>query len=202
VNWGGGSLDPRRGIFVVNQTRVPSVVTLVPRSEYDAIKDTIPTFTRSLPGTTALYGAQEGTPYAVRRELLLSPWGIPCNPPPWGTLTAVDVKLGKVLWEIPLGTTRNIAPFPFWFQVGVPNIGGPIATATGIIFIAAATDQYLRAIDEDTGKELWKGRLPFAGHATPLTYRLRNGKQFIVIAAGGHVFSKKQGDAIVAFSLP
>jgi quinoprotein glucose dehydrogenase len=202
VNWGGGSLDPDRRLFIVNQTRVPSIVRLVPREEYDKIKGTIPTYTRSLPGTTALYGAQEGTPYAVRRELLLSPWGAPCVAPPWGTLTAVDVDTGAVRWESTLGTLRDMVPFPFWLKTGVPNLGGAITTASGVLFIAAATDGYLRAFDTATGKELWKGRLPFNGHATPLTYRLKkNGKQYVVIAAGGHVFSKKHGDVLVAFSL-
>jgi quinoprotein glucose dehydrogenase len=202
VNWGGGSFDPERQLFVVNQTRVASLVTLVPRAEYDKIKSSLPTYTKSLPGTTALYGAQEGTPYAIRRELLLSPWGAPCNSPPWGTLTAVDLSTGKVRWQSTLGTTREMAPWPLWLHTGVPNLGGPITTASGLVFIAAATDNYLRAFDTETGAELWKARLPFAGHATPLTYRLKkNGKQLVVIAAGGHVFSKNQGDAIVAFSL-
>jgi quinoprotein glucose dehydrogenase len=202
VNWGGGSLDPERRLFVVNQTRVPSIVTLVPRADYEKIKGTIPTFTRSLPGTTSLYGEQAGTPYAVRRELLLSPWGAPCTAPPWGTLTAVDLASGSVRWQVTLGTTREMAPFPLWLKEGVPNIGGPITTATGVLFIAATTDNYIRAFDTETGKELWSAHMPFAGHATPLTYRLKkNGKQYVVIAAGGHVFSKKQGDAIIAYAL-
>lgn len=202
VNWGGGSLDPERRLFVVNQTRVPSVVTLVPRADYEKIKGSIPTFTRSLPGTTSLYGEQAGTPYAVRRELLLSPWGAPCSAPPWGTLTAVDLASGTVRWQVTLGTTREMAPFPLWLKEGVPNIGGPITTATGVLFIAATTDNYIRAFDTETGKELWSAHMPFAGHATPLTYRLKkNGKQYVVIAAGGHVFSKKQGDAIIAYAL-
>ncbi len=203
VNWGSGSLDPSRSLFVVNQSRVPSVVQLVPRAVYDSIKETVPEATRSLPGTTVLYGAQEGTPYAVRRELLLSPLGAPCNRPPWGTLTAIDMTTGEVRWEVPLGTTRDMAPFPFWLRTGVPNLGGPIMTASGLIFISAATDRYLRAFSSETGEEIWKARLPYAGHATPITYRLGPGsKQYVVIAAGGHVFSKKQGDALIAFALP
>jgi quinoprotein glucose dehydrogenase len=203
VNWGGGSMDPSRSLFVVNQTRVPSVVQLVPRAAYDSIRQAVPAATRSLPGTTVLYGPMEGTPYAIRRELLLSPLGAPCNRPPWGTLTAVDMVTGAVRWEVPLGTTRDMAPFPFWLRTGVPNLGGPMMTASGLIFISATTDKYLRAFDAENGKELWKARLPFAGHATPITYRLGSGgKQYVVIAAGGHVFSKQQGDALVAFALP
>jgi quinoprotein glucose dehydrogenase len=203
VNWGSGSLDPSRNLFVVNQSRVASVVQLVPRAEYDSLKETVPEATRSLPGTTVLYGPQEGTPYAIRRELLLSPLRAPCNRPPWGTLTAIDMATGDVRWEVPLGTTRDMAPWPFWIRTGVPNLGGPIMTASGLIFISATTDRYLRAFSSETGEEMWKARLPFGGHATPITYRLRpGGKQYVVIAAGGHVFSKEQGDALVAFALP
>ena len=146
VNWGSGAVDRERGLFIVNQSRVASIVQLVPRASYDSIKDTIPTVTRSLPGTTALFGAMEGTPYAIKRRLLLSPLGAPCNKPPWGTLTAVDLKTGQPRWEVPLGTTRDMAPWPFWLKTGVPNLGGPIVTAGGVVFIAAATDRYLRAI--------------------------------------------------------
>jgi quinoprotein glucose dehydrogenase len=203
INWGGASIDPTRGIYVVNQSRVPTVVTLIPREEYDKLPDKNPPVSGALPGTTVLYGAMDGTPYAVRRELLLSPFGIPCSPPPWGTLTAVNIASGSVLWEISLGTTRDMAPFPFWLQIGVPNLGGSIVTQSGLVFIGATTDHYLRAFDIQNGAELWRARLPFGGNATPITYRLRkDGKQFVVIAAGGHVFSKQAGDAIVAFTLP
>jgi quinoprotein glucose dehydrogenase len=203
VNWGGVAIDPKQHIVVVNQSRVPSVVQLVTRQFYDSIKSTIPVVTRSLPGTTALYGPQVGTPYAIKRQLLLSPWGVPCVPPPWGTLTAIDLVTGTKLWDVPLGTTRDQAPWPFWLHTGVPNLGGPIITASGLIFIGAATDQYLRAYDLRTGRELWHDHLPFGAHATPLTYRLSpTGKQYVVVAAGGHVFSKKQGDLIIAYALP
>lgn len=123
----------------------------------------------------------------MRREALLSPLGIPCNPPPWGTLAAVELATGKVRWEVPLGTTRDQFFFPIPFRLGMPNMGGPIATAGGLVFIGAAMDNYLRAFDTDTGTELWKGRLPAGGQATPMTYRLRESdRQFVVIAAGGH----------------
>jgi quinoprotein glucose dehydrogenase len=203
TNWSGVAIDPTHHIVVLNQTRVPSVVQLVPRASYDSIKGTIPVVTRSLPGTTALYGPQVGTPYAVKRTLLLSPWGVPCVSPPWGTIAAIDLTTGKKLWEEPLGTTRDMAPWPLWLHTGVPNLGGPIITASGLVFIGAATDQYLRAIDLATGHELWKDHLPFAPHATPLTYRLSpKSKQYVVVAAGGHVFSKTQGDLIIAYALP
>ena len=155
---------------------------------------------------------QSGTPYAMQRNFLLSPWGFPCSPPPWGTLVGIDIATGDLRWEVPLGSTRDLAPVPIGFDWGVPNQGGPIATASGLIFIAAAMDDYLRAFNSETGEELWKGRLPGGGQATPMTYRLpprpgetgRNtSRQFVVIAAGGHgLMGTNLSDALVAFALP
>jgi quinoprotein glucose dehydrogenase len=148
-----------------------------------------------------LYPA-EGTPYGVQRSSLLSSLGAPCIAPPWGTLTAVDLRSGEVLWETSLGTTRDQAPFPLWLSLGSPNLGGSIATASGLVFIGATTDKYLRAFDADTGDEIWHARLPFTANATPATYRLSpDGRQFVVVAAGGHGWSEP-GDALIAFALP
>ena len=188
------SIDPERGILYVNQLRMPLVATLIPREEYDALE----------PGAVVypeeIY-PQIGTPYGVRRGPLLSPWGAPCNPPPWGTLTAVDLASGKILWESTLGTTRDQAPWPLWFDLGAPNLGGPVVTAGGLLFIGATTDKFLRAFDTNSGEEIWRHRLPYTANASPVTYRLdRDGKQFVVIAAGGHGWSEP-GDALMAFTL-
>jgi quinoprotein glucose dehydrogenase len=136
--------------------------------------------------------------------VLVSPLGIPCSPPPWGVLLAVDLARGLVRWEVPFGTTRDLAPFPFWIRFGLPSMGGPIATASGLVFIGASMDDYLRAFDVETGRELWRARLPAGGQATPMTYRVRpDGRQYVVIAAGGHgSLGTRQGDALVAFALP
>jgi hypothetical protein len=109
-----------------------------------------------------------------------------------------------VKWEVPLGTVRDLAPVPLPIKWGTPNLGGPIVTQNGLVFIGAAMDNYLRAFDLQTGKELWKGRLPAGGQATPMTYRLEeNGRQFVVIAAGGHGrLGTDIGDSVVAFALP
>jgi quinoprotein glucose dehydrogenase len=195
-NWGGVSIDPVAGVLYVNQMRVPSVVTLIPREEYAALEAR-----GEVTYPEELY-PMEGTPYAVRRGPLLSPLGAPCNPPPWGTLTAVDLASGAVLWESTLGTTRDQAPFPLWLALGAPNLGGSIVTAGGVVFIGATTDRFLRAFDARTGEEIWRERLPYTANATPITYRLRrDGRQFLVAAVGGHGWSEP-GDAVIAWRLP
>ena len=195
ANWGGVAIDPNAQVLYVNQMRIPSIVQLVPRAEYDA-----------LPSKEAAYPMElapmEGTPWALRRMPLLSPFGAPCNPPPWGTLTAVDLVSGEVLWEATLGTTRDQAPFPMWLALGAPNLGGSIVTAGGIVFIGATTDKFLRAFDASSGEEIWRQRLPYTANATPITYRLRpDARQYVVVAAGGHGWSEP-GDALMAFALP
>ena len=116
---------------------------------------------------------------------------------------AIDLKAGKRVWEIPLGTTRDAAPFPIWLGLGVPSVGGPIVTASGLAFIAGTSDNFIRAFDVADGKELWKECLPAGGQANPMTYRLKaDGKQFVVIAAGGHaMMGTKQGDGLIAYTL-
>jgi hypothetical protein len=153
----------------------------------------------------ATISPMRGTPYGLFRvPALLSPLGLPCTKPPWGTLLAVDTASGEVKWEVPLGTVRDLAPVPLPIRWGTPNLGGPIVTQGRLVFIAAAMDNYLRAFDLDTGKELWKGRLPAGAQATPMSYRLgEDGRQFVVIAAGGHGrMGTDIGDSVVAFALP
>ena len=192
-NWGGVSIDPQRGILIANTTHMAAKMQMVPREETDKLlkagERMLPTF---------------GAPYGLKMEPLLSPFGAPCNAPPWGKLTAIDLKAGKVLWDVPFGTTRDTAPFPLWFKIGVPNMGGSVITASGLIFIGASTDNFLRAYDINSGEVVWKARLPGGGQATPMTYRLRkNGRQYVVIAAGGHKYlGTKVTDAIVAYALP
>jgi len=188
-NWGSVSYDPQRNLLLANTTRVPAVIELVPREVVDA------------PDYSEPVERQEGTPYAVKRRPFLSPLGAPCNRPPWGVLTAIDMNSGKKAWEVPLGGTRDLAPFPLWLNLGVPNSGGSLVTAGGLTFIGAATDSYLRAFETATGEELWKARLPAGGHATPMSYRYQ-GRQYVVIAAGGHRhLGSRMGDAVVAFTL-
>jgi len=192
TNWGGASIDPVNGILVINTTQVPAIIRMFPRAEADAMmargEFIIPAM---------------GAPYAHRMAPMLSPLGAPCVKPPWGTLLAIDLNKGERMWEVPLGSTRDMAPFPLWFDWGVPNMGGSVITASGLAFIGATTDNYLRAFDVKTGEKLWEDRLPAGGQATPMTFRLRaDGKQYVVIAAGGHKYlGTDLGDALVAYAL-
>jgi quinoprotein glucose dehydrogenase len=146
---------------------------------------------------------QTGTPFGLRREIFLSSLGLPCTKPPWGKVVAIDLASGEILWERPHGTVADLLPgISLHWELGVPGIGGPLVTASGLVFIAGALDDYLRAYDLADGQELWRGRLPAGGQATPMSYRA-DGRQYIVIAAGGHERSgSTQGDAVVAFALP
>lgn len=193
MNWGSTSIDNQAGIMYVSQMHYAQITTLIPRAEYDALAPV-----NAYPNE---YYPMTGTDYGVKRIPFMSNYGAPCLPLPWGSLTAVDLKSGDTLWQRYLGTSRDIAPFPFWFNTGTPISGGSLATAGGLIFIGATTDKYFRAFASSDGKELWRHRLPTTANATPLSYKLgKNGKQFIVVAVGGHGWSQPQ-DQIMAFSL-
>jgi len=197
AHWGGVAFDPARQIVVVPVNRLAALVQLIPRERHDP--------SRNEAGWE--YAPMRGTPYVMRRRILLSPMGLPCTPPPFGTLVAISLLTGKTIWEVPLGTTRDLVASKIFLPItvgsGTPNLGGPIITAGGLIFIGAAMDNYLRAFDVESGRELWKGRLPAGGQATPMTYRLPNGRQYVVIAAGGHgKMGTTRGDCVVAFALP
>jgi len=195
MNWGGVAIDPRSGLLYTNQTHVPMVVQLIPRAEYDALDTAGAHYPIE-------YYPMRGTPYGVKRFGLFSSFGAPCSPPPWGSLSAVDLRSGELRWQVPLGTTRDQAPFPVWFGLGTPNFGGSLLTASGLVFIGATTDKFLRAFEATSGEEIWRVRLPFTAHANPISYRLRaDARQFVVIAAGGFPVTEV-GDALVAYALP
>jgi quinoprotein glucose dehydrogenase len=199
VNWGSVAIDPERGLLITNTSRMASHLKLIPRQVFEDRMRAA----EERGETPPVWEAQGGTPYAMARDFLVSSWGLPCSPPPWGTLVAIDLATGDLRWEVRLGTTEDIAPFSIALPLGVPSQGGSIATASGLVFIGAAMDDYLRAFDVETGDELWKGRLPAGGQATPLTYRVaEGGRQFVVIAAGGHsMMGTTPGDSVVAFAL-
>ena len=193
MNWGGVAIDPERGIAIANQTHVAQVVQLLSREEHAELAKETLVFPDEL-------FAMEGTPYGVRRSALLSPFGAPCNKPPWGSLTAVDLRSGEVLWKRPHGTTRGLAPFPLWLELGTPNFGGGgIVTASGLYLIASSSsDRYLRAFAVESGEEIWRKRLPANSPALPATYRLTpTSKQFVVVATGSGAEPQK----LLAFAL-
>jgi quinoprotein glucose dehydrogenase len=199
MNWSSGAFDPGHQTFVTNVNILPMEVHLIPRDRYQQVEKS------AREGQfRAEVSPQHGTPYGMSRQVLRSPSRLPCNPPPWGALVAVDLSNGTIRWSVPLGTTADLLPNLAPAIRGTPNLGGPIVTAGGLVFVAAAMDDYLRAFDIETGAELWKGRLPAGSQALPMTYRLRpDGKQFVVIAAGGHgKLGTKLGDSLVAFALP
>lgn len=197
-NWGGPALDPQRNILVVNTQHVGTIVQLLPREACAPGAGPEP-----IAHGPFLQEPSEGTPYCDRRWLgFVSPLGAPCSPPPWGTLAGINLTTGEVQWQVPLGTSRDMAPFPFWYIKGAPNIGGPVTTASGLTFIAATTDRYVRAFATETGDELWKGRLPTTAHGLPITYQLADGEQYVVVAAGGHAaLGTPPGDHLIAFKL-
>ena len=194
-NWGGMAFDPAHDIAFVNTSSAIHKVTLIPTAKLAAARAADP---------DAEISPNTGAPFGMKRELLRSPLGLPCNPPPWGVLHAIDMHDGRILWEVPLGTTRDLAPGTQLLlrNTGTPNFGGPIVTGGGVVFIGAAMDNYLRAFDARTGRELWRGRLPAGGQATPMTY-VWKGRQYVLIASGGHSKSgTKRGDSLVAYALP
>jgi quinoprotein glucose dehydrogenase len=194
TNWGGLAFDQAHDIVYVNTSSAIHLVTLIKQKEFNAAQEKF--FDKEV-------SPNDGAPFGMMRETLVSPWGMPCNPPPWGQLHAIDMHDGKVLWSVPLGTTEDIARFSQYIlgKTGTPNLGGPMVTAGGLVFIGATMDNYLRAFDAKTGTELWKGRLPAGGQATPMSY-IWKGKQYIVIAAGGHSkLNTTRGDQVIAFAL-
>lgn len=197
MTWSGYAFDPRHGLLVTNTNNIVAGARLIPRVKYDQ---------RGSHSEDGDYGDQIGAPYGLFRRFLQSPSDLPCSAPPWGLLTAVDMNEGKIRWQVPLGTMQDFGgAHGQQIPPGSISLGGPIVTAGGIVFIAGATDSFLRGFDIETGKELWKAQLPAGANATPMTYRLAgSGKQYVVVAAGGHpkIAEEKLGDALVAFTLP
>jgi quinoprotein glucose dehydrogenase len=191
MNWSGYAFDPIRNLLIVNTNNLIARVRLIPRDKVSSVNE------------DGNYGPQRGTPYAMLRRFLQSPSDLPCGAPPWGTLTAVDMVKGTIRWRIPLGSMNAFGGTHGSVPPGSISLGGPITTDGGLVFIAGTPDSHIRAFNVETGKELWSTALPAAGNATPMTYEM-NGKQYLVVAAGGHqgITEESLGDAVVAFALP
>ncbi len=209
TDWGGIAVDPRRGVIVANYNDMPNYNRLVPRAEANrrgwAPRDQA---RGEIGGAEGAGDPQAHTPYAIDVN---AGWRLPftgmlCKQPPYGGIRAIDMATGKTIWDRPFGQARTNGPFGIPsmlpFDIGTPNNGGAVVTASGLIFIAAATDNLIRAIDLKSGKMLWSDVLPAGGQATPMTYSV-GGKQYLVIAPGGHHFMETPiGDQVIAYALP
>jgi quinoprotein glucose dehydrogenase len=194
-NWGGVAVDPARQVMFGMPTYLAFTSRLVPRAE-------VPPPSAGTKGSEQGLNRNEGAPYAVIMGPFVSPLGVPCQAPPWGYVAGADLRTGEIAWKHRNGTVRDSSPLPLPFKVGVPGIGGPIITAGGVAFLAAAVDDYLRAYDLTSGKQLWEARLPAGGQSTPMSFAL-DGRQYVVIVAGGHgSVGTTPGDYVIAYTLP
>lgn len=199
VHWGGVSYDPQRNLLVTNINRLAAVIRLIPRDSVAAAEK------RNQDLLRAETGQQTGTPYVLKRDYLFTgdENGLRMQTrPPWGTLLAIDLNTGQLKWEVPLGYMLDPQKYPGAEHWGSINLGGALTTAGGLTFVAATFDGFLRAFDTETGTLLWQDKLPAGGQATPMSYQVK-GKQYVVIAAGGHGKLRTQlGDYVVAYALP
>jgi quinoprotein glucose dehydrogenase len=199
-NWGSIAVDPQRQIAFTTPASLAFVSRLVPRADdttrYVQGKGQP---TGSLPALNENFGA----PFAIKLNPFTSLLGLPCQAPPWGSVAGADLRSGKIVWKHKNGTVRDSSPVPLPFAMGVPNLGGPVMTAGGVAFLSGTLDQYVRGYDVGNGKELWRSRLPAGGQATPMTYRGSDGRQYVVVAAGGHgSLGTRTGDHVIAYALP
>ena len=200
--WGGISVDPNRQVLSPTDGAAFRLKTDPARArQSDGAAERCESS-----GTESGVQPQYGVPYGVTLNPFLSPFGLPCKQPAWGYISALDLKTNEVVWKKRIGTPQDSLPFPMPvklpFTMGMPMLGGPISTAGNVLFIGATADNYLRAYNMSNGEKLWEARLPAGGQATPMTYEV-NGKQYVVISAGGHgSFGTKMGDYIVAYALP
>ncbi|MEH6388099.1 membrane-bound PQQ-dependent dehydrogenase, glucose/quinate/shikimate family [Pseudomonas profundi] len=201
LTWGGLSVNPEQQILITSSSRLPDRVKLYPRMQ---VLDPPVGSGGARPDQSIT--PQAGAPFGVDNSMWLSPLGVPCLAPPWGFLSATDMRTGQLLWSQPLGTAEDAGPLGIATRmksrVGTPNVGGAVNTRSGLTFIAAAQDNYLRAFDTRTGDLLWDGRLPAGGQASPITY-IHAGRQYVAIASGGDArLDTRIGDSVVVFALP
>jgi quinoprotein glucose dehydrogenase len=205
MNWGGVAIDPERGVMIVNSLYYAGIAKMVTRAEADrlhaAAKGEMHNWNLPLP--------MAGTPYGIFLNGMLSPLNVPCNAPPYGKLSAIDLKTNKLLWSRPVGTIRDSGPLGIKSHLPIPmglhNFGGAMTTRSGLTFIGSFKEASFRAFNTATGKEVWSARLPAGAHANPMSYvSPKSGRQFVVVAAGGHVNlqSLPLSDTFVAFAVP
>ncbi len=197
MNWGSASVDPTTGYLFVNDMRLGLWTKLIPRAE----------MTTGAGGVEMGAASQTGTPYGSLRDRFLSKLGIPCQKPPFGTMSAINLATHELVWQVPVGTVKDTGPMGIKMRlpipIGMPTLGGSLATQSGLLFFAGTQDYYLRAYDSRTGKEVWKARMPVGSQGTPITYvSPKTGRQYVVISAGGARQSPDRGDYVIAYALP
>jgi len=192
MDWGGMAIDPVRGIAFANPSYMAFVDKLTPNK---------PKWPEH--ATNRGLNPNAGAPFAVYLNPFLSKLGLPCQAPPWGYVAGMDLATGKVMWKHKNGTIVDQSPVPLPFKLGVPSLGGPMTTAGGVAFMSSTLDDFVRAYDVTTGRQLWEDRLPAGGQATPMSYQGRDGRQYVVVVAGGHgTLGTKAGDDVIAYALP
>ncbi len=197
MNWGSASVDPTTGYLFVNDMRLGLWTKLIPRAQ----------MTTGAGGVEMGAASQTGTPYGSLRDRFLSKLGIPCQKPPFGTLSAINLATHQLVWQVPVGTVKDTGPMGIKMRlpipIGMPTLGGSLATQSGLLFFAGTQDYYLRAYDSRSGKEVWKARMPVGSQGTPITYvSPTTGRQYVVISAGGARQSPDRGDYVIAYALP
>ncbi|WP_312937214.1 glucose/quinate/shikimate family membrane-bound PQQ-dependent dehydrogenase [Pseudomonas sp.] len=202
MNWGSLSTDPVHGFIFVNDMRLGLWIQMIPSQNKAATSSGGESLNTGM-GAVPL----KGTPYAVNKNRFLSIAGIPCQAPPFGTLTAIDMKTRQVAWQVPVGTVEDTGPLGIRMhlpiKIGLPTLGGTLSTQGGLVFIAGTQDFYLRAYNSANGDEIWKARLPVGSQGGPMTYvSPKTGKQYVVITAGGARQSTDRGDYVIAYALP
>lgn len=197
MNWGSASVDPTTGYLFVNDMRLGLWTKLIPRAQ----------MTEGAGGVEMGAASQTGTPYGSLRDRFLSKLGIPCQKPPFGTMSAINLATHELVWQVPVGTVKDTGPMGIKMRlpipIGMPTLGGSLATQSGLLFFAGTQDYYLRAYDSRTGEEVWKARMPVGSQGTPITYvSPKTGRQYVVISAGGARQSPDRGDYVIAYALP
>ena len=197
-NWGGIAVDPVRQIAFGTPAYLAFISRLIPRPD-----DETRVITEEEEGPLPALNENFGAPYAVELKPFTSFLGIPCQEPPWGYVAGADLTTGEIAWMHRNGTVRDLSPVPLPLEMGVPDLGGPVMTAGGVAFMSGTLDYFVRAYDVLTGEQLWEDRLPAGGQATPMTYLGRDGRQYVVVAAGGHgSLGTRRGDSVIAYALP
>ena len=202
MNWGGISIDKAHDYLIVNDMRIMMKAKLIPRAD---VEKAIAQSGKAGPSVAGVV-PMEGTPYGVTRTMVTSQLGVPCTDPPFGMMTAIDLKTRKIAWQRSLGTVEQLGPLGIKtglpIPIGMPSLGGPVATASGLIFFSGSADYYLRAMSVKTGEEIWKAPLPVGAQSTPLVFKSPDtGKQYVVVTAGGARTAPDRGDYIIAYAL-